>query len=112
VIKESSSNIKIFVGCHFFSVIEFESEGVNGLLINISASLMVMDKSNSSSKSNLSSILHSCELSKSFSSITFLEDTEGLPENEDWVLSFSEFIVTELSNRAPVLFSDEVVDGH
>lgn len=108
--QEAGSNEKILVGGHFFSVVHFKIVSVNGFLIHISASLMIMNHRNGCCQWNFSTVLHPGQFSQRFRDIAFFEDTKRLPESEHWVLTLLELIVTELSDRAPKLFSYKVVN--
>ena len=78
--------------------IHLQSERVNSLLIDIPAPLVVVNKGNAGSQGDFAPFLDPHEFSESLCDVALFEDTEGLPEDEDWVLALAEFLVAKVAD--------------
>ena len=61
--QELGGNGEILIWSHFFTRVDLKSKGINSFLINISASLMIINLCNCWCKWNFSSILYSLDFS-------------------------------------------------
>jgi hypothetical protein len=110
VAQESGSAENVTVRSGLFPLIELEHIDVNGILVDVSAPLVVVDESVGGREGALTPILNLGELSDGLVDVAFVENTETLPENQDGVHSFFQFVVDEDADLAPEFLSDEVVD--
>ena len=91
--QECGCRYQITIVCHFLALIHRENERVDRLLVNISAPLVVEDERLRRSVLDLTAILHSGELSDCLVDVTFVEYSEGFPENEGGILTFLKFLI-------------------
>ena len=73
---------------HFFSLVHGQHKRVYGLLVNISAPLVVEDERLCSSILDLSAILNTRKLTNGLVDVTLVEDPVGFPEDQNWILTF------------------------
>ena len=72
---------------HFFSLVHGQHERVYGLLVDISAPLVVEYERLCRSILDLSAILNARKLTNGLVDVTLVEDSVGFPENQNWILT-------------------------
>ena len=90
--EESGSADQVLVTGVLLPFVESQDVRVNRLLVNVSASLMVVDECGGSCERALSSVLDPTKLTDSLRNAAFLEYAERLPECHDGVLSLVKFL--------------------
>ena len=91
--QECGCRYQITIIGHFLALVHRKNKSVDRLLVNISAPLVVEDERLRRSILDLTAVLHSGKLSDRFVYVTFVEDTEGFPENEGGILTFLKFLI-------------------
>lgn len=59
---------------------------------------MVINQGNAGSQCDFAPLLNPHEFSERLCDVALFEDSEGLPEDEDWVLALAELLVTEVAD--------------
>ena len=72
---------------HFLTLVHCQHERVYGFLVDISAPFMVENKRLCRSKLYLSPVLDTRKLAYGLVDVTFVEDSVGFPEDQNWILT-------------------------
>jgi len=85
---ERGCRYQVAVVRHFFALIHRQHKSVDGLLVDVSAPLVVKNQGLGRRKLDFTPILHPSQFSNRLVDIAFIEDAVSFPENEHRVLSF------------------------
>ena len=105
--QERGSAHQVFVGSHFLALVKLHVEGVDCFLVYVAAAFVVVNESECRREGNFAPILHAGEFAYGFGDAALVEDAERLPENEDWVLSFGEFLGRKVREGERVTLSQK-----
>ena len=97
--QETGCSYQVTIICHFLALIHRQHKRVDRFLVNVAAPLMIVDQGLGCSELHLAPVLNSGQLSDRLIDVSFIENTEGLPENKNGVCALVKLLHTRKIER-------------